>query len=83
VESRIYGIYDLQGQTSGQKERRNSMVLNEVLASRNATSSLSLLPAANLQFSNRKLPLLESRLSHSEQMIAIGSNRKFLKAWLS
>jgi hypothetical protein len=59
------------------------MALNEVLAKRNAAPSLGLLPAANLQFSNRKLPLLESPLSPSKQTTAIGSNRKFLKAWLS
>jgi hypothetical protein len=52
------------------------MALKEVLGNRNAVSSLRVLPAVKFQFSNRQLPLLEPRVSHSKQRIAIGPNRQ-------
>ncbi len=59
------------------------MASRKTLADRDTSSLLCPLPAGNLQFSNRKLPLLESHLSHSNQWIAIKSNRKFSRPWLS
>jgi hypothetical protein len=59
------------------------MALKEVLGNRNAVSSLRVLPAVKFQFSNRQLPLLEPRVSHSKQRIAIDSNRQSFGGWLS
>ncbi len=59
------------------------MASRKTLADRDSSSPPYPLPAGNLQFSNRKLPLLESHLSHSKQWIAIESNRKFSRPWLS
>ncbi len=59
------------------------MASRKTLADPDTSSLPCPLPAGNLQFSNRKLPLLESQLSHSKQWIAIKSNRKLLRPWLS
>jgi hypothetical protein len=53
------------------------MASRESLADRGTSSLPCPLRAGNLQFSNRKLPLLESHLSHSKQWVAIESNHKF------
>jgi hypothetical protein len=55
------------------------MAATSILANCNYAFSRLGLPAANLQFSNRQLPLLESHLSHRKQTIAIVSNRQLLQ----
>jgi hypothetical protein len=59
------------------------MALRKFHVNRDASSLPCPSLAGNLQFSNRKLPLLESHLGHSKQCIAIKSNRKFSRPWLS
>jgi hypothetical protein len=48
-----------------------SLALNQ---KRSTAEGLGLLLTANLRFSNRNIPLLEPRLSHSKQTVATGSN---------
>jgi hypothetical protein len=55
------------------------MAAETTVADRNHFRSPRLLPAKNLQFSNRNIPLLESHLSYCKQSTAAGSNRNFLR----
>jgi hypothetical protein len=58
------------------------MTAIRIQANCNLASSFWTRAAANLQFSNRKLLLLESHSSHCKQTTAFVSNRNFLRGRL-
>jgi hypothetical protein len=60
-----------------------STARKKAFANCDAASLLRLLTAANIQFSNRNIPLLEFRLTYSKQTIAIVSNRNIFGVRLS
>jgi hypothetical protein len=67
---------------SGSCQFRVGMMMTRNIGSRVLAASFPLAPQACgsapiFHFSNRKLPELESNLSHSKQREATGSNRKF------
>jgi hypothetical protein len=57
------------------------MTETRIRANCNSASPRPAPSATNLQFSNRQLPLLESRLNDRKQTMAIVSNRNFLRGW--
>jgi len=76
VEWRVCGNRDL---ADGRKRGETATTATRRPAENSTVVTHSAFLAANLQFSNRQLPLLESHLSHCKQTIAIGSNRNFLR----
>jgi hypothetical protein len=71
------------GWADGKERERNERAKKQMASGRVSVhrrlAGRCLLPAVDLQFSNRKIPLLESHLSCSKQRIATVSNRKFLR----